>query len=51
MHLLGNGYDEGADGTVSEDRGSPGACTIQDRVDGGRVEPTAELENNNGEKV
>ena len=36
---------------VSEGRGSPGACMVQGRVDGGRAEPTAELENNNGEKV
>ena len=51
MHLLGNGDVEGANVMVSEDWGSPEACTVQGRADGGRVEPTAELENNNGEKV
>ena len=35
LHSLGNGNDEGVDGTVSEARGDPGVCTDQGRVDGG----------------
>ena len=49
--FLGDGDDEGADGTVFEEPGSPRACTVQGRADEGRAKPTTELENDNGEKV
>ena len=35
LHSLGNGDDEGVDGTVFKARGDPGVCTDQGRVDGG----------------
>ena len=36
---------------MSEERGSHRTCTVQGKADGGRVEPTAKLEDNDGEKV
>ena len=33
--ISGNGYDERADGTMSQPRDDPGTCTGEDRADGG----------------